>query len=549
MTAKATEAKATPKRRMKQTTFVPVEEPPLVVQRMPIDQIRRDPDQPRTVFELDTIVTTLRVRPDGTAEEGFDIREPIQIRPTRPGEKHIDIDGAEVPGPVPPWTIVEGERRWRSARVVGLHSILVLPPKEMTPADALAAQLGASSGKAPLRPLELANGIQRLGLDMELEEIAQRTGLGVRAIRKAAKLATLSAPVKIALDCGAIDEKIALRLATLDSHAEQDEVLKELGKNPTLRSADEALERRHLLLVPELAGFDPEDKRLKPMACSRCPHNTQSQAQLWSEYGSSKVLCTKRSCYEEKRQQAWELVKKEGQKRGVEIIEGEAAEKLFPFKHAAVPQDDNLVALEEECPHATGKTWAQVLGEEAQPSVVARAHGRTRQLVKRDELVEKLERAGQQHIAEDERLAQATYAREQQERDARYKEQGENQRLAILIRGRVKAQFSQEFEGVRGKSLMRWLTHWLGFAVFSETGRDWKEIYDMLGIAFSEDEPDAFKSWLDRATESELRKAFVVLMFDLTRESYDVAIELLDIDTDALRADVAKNLPPEDETT
>ncbi len=510
----------------KQVEIVGAERPPEVVTQMLIADIRRDPYQARQIFELSSVLSTLKVRKDGTAEKGFGIHQALRIRRTRPDEVNVDYDGNEVLGPLPPYTLIDGERRWRSGRVAGLKCVPTLPPEDLKPSEILAAQVGSSAGKESLRPLEVAQAIERLiAAKMDVEEIATRTGLGVRAIRKAAKLCTAADAVKMALDCGAITEAIALRLATIDDHAEQAAALKELGKNPTLRGTDEVLVRFHLVLAMDSAGFDPEDKRLKPGPCSKCPHNTQTQATLWSDL-AAKARCTKRECFTSKQAQAWDLEKQAAQSAKVDVIEGGRAEQLYGYRHQTEPRDANLIDLDGKCPHAPGKTWRDELGNEAKPTALVRAHGKTHEVIDSAQLPELLERAGRVEAAEAERKARAALEqaeRDEAERRANAKREAEENRAA---KERARALFLDAVENGSHERLLQFFVLTLVTNEIQLFGWDAERMAKTMDTPVMEKDA-LLEYWIWAASNSELRAVAARFMFSTLSDNWSITSGLL----------------------
>src|SRR5687768_2088486 len=76
-----------------------------MVQLMPIELIRRNPDQPRKVFGHDELMDLV----DSVRAKG--VLQPILVRPA--------------PGVRGEYQIVAGERRWRAAQQVPLHHVPV----------------------------------------------------------------------------------------------------------------------------------------------------------------------------------------------------------------------------------------------------------------------------------------------------------------------------------------------------------------------------------------------------------------------------------------
>ncbi len=111
------------------------------VREIPIELIRRNPDQPRTRFdeaELEELATSMRQR---------GVLQPILVRPLRgtPGE----------------YQIVAGERRWRAAQKAGLTALPAMV-RELGDNDALEIALVENIQRSDLDPLEEATAYNAL---------------------------------------------------------------------------------------------------------------------------------------------------------------------------------------------------------------------------------------------------------------------------------------------------------------------------------------------------------------------------------------------------
>lgn len=117
-----------------------------VVTDLPLDHVRRDPQQPRTEFEpaeLEALAADLRAR-------GVD--HPILVQP----------DPAATGG----YVIKDGERRWRAAQLAGLATIPCLLaksiPEDGAAVERLLDQVADNQHAEKLGPLDLARFLSRL---------------------------------------------------------------------------------------------------------------------------------------------------------------------------------------------------------------------------------------------------------------------------------------------------------------------------------------------------------------------------------------------------
>ncbi|MGH7022581.1 MAG: ParB/RepB/Spo0J family partition protein [Caulobacteraceae bacterium] len=107
------------------------------VQELPIELIRRNPDQPRRHFNAEE----LQELADSIRERG--VIQPILVRPV-----------AEAPGE---YQIVTGERRWRAAQLASLHAIPALV-RELEDLEVIELALIENIQRADLNALEEARG-------------------------------------------------------------------------------------------------------------------------------------------------------------------------------------------------------------------------------------------------------------------------------------------------------------------------------------------------------------------------------------------------------
>ena len=121
---------------------------------LPIDSIRPNPMQPRTVFQADRLEElAASIRANG-------IIQPLIVR--RSGDAY---------------QIVAGERRWRAAQLAGLTDVPVVV-QDVAEARLLELALIENIQREDLNPIETAHAYERLHRELGLthEEIGRRTG-------------------------------------------------------------------------------------------------------------------------------------------------------------------------------------------------------------------------------------------------------------------------------------------------------------------------------------------------------------------------------------
>ena len=146
-------------------------------QEVPIELLRRNPDQPRRSFgepELEELAASIR-------EKG--VLQPILVRPA--------------PGASGEYQIVAGERRWRAAQRAGLHAVPVLV-RELDDLDVLEIAIVENVQRADLNAVEEALGykalIDRFGRTQEA--VAQVVGKSRSHVANALRLLNLPEEVR-----------------------------------------------------------------------------------------------------------------------------------------------------------------------------------------------------------------------------------------------------------------------------------------------------------------------------------------------------------------
>jgi ParB family chromosome partitioning protein len=144
---------------------------------IPIDAIHPNPLQPRTVFQPDRLAElAASIRANG-------IIQPLVVR--RHGENY---------------QIVAGERRWRAAKLAGLHQVPVFVQDVADP-QMLELALIENIQREDLNPIETAHAYERLGRELGLsqEEIGRRTGKDRTSIANTLRLLRLPQEVQLLL--------------------------------------------------------------------------------------------------------------------------------------------------------------------------------------------------------------------------------------------------------------------------------------------------------------------------------------------------------------
>ncbi len=124
------------------------------VAQLPIDTIEANPLQPRRVFQQDRLEELAQsIRANG-------IIQPLVVR------RHAER-----------YQLVAGERRWRAAKIAGVHRVPAVI-QEIADERLLEITLIENIQREDLNPIETAQAFDRLARELQLnhEEIGQRTG-------------------------------------------------------------------------------------------------------------------------------------------------------------------------------------------------------------------------------------------------------------------------------------------------------------------------------------------------------------------------------------
>lgn len=128
-------------------------------------------DRRLSKLKIDTVVSVKQVRTSFTDLEGLaqSLREigqqsPILVKPQNQDGKYV---------------ILQGERRWRAAKLAGLTEIdAIILDKDVSERDRILGQLTENLQRDDMKPLEIAFAFEELrDLGLKQKEIAQHLGL------------------------------------------------------------------------------------------------------------------------------------------------------------------------------------------------------------------------------------------------------------------------------------------------------------------------------------------------------------------------------------
>ncbi|WP_299555268.1 ParB/RepB/Spo0J family partition protein [Seonamhaeicola sp.] len=245
----------------------------LQIQNLPIGKIKPDPNQPRKTFdEKQLIELSQSIKKHG-------VLQPITVRP---------MNGH--------YLIVMGERRYRANKLADNKSIPCIV-KAFEDNDVLEVQIIENLQRKDVEPTEEAEAIAYLSDKYAPSEIAQRLGRTDNFIRQRLKLAGLIEGFKHFVRNGEMTISLGVGVALFEPE-EQQMMLEAMGDDFNAHQINRMIKNQSYDLL--MAPFDVDDKTLiaKVGDCNSCPFNAANQGNL---FGEGKMVCTKASCYEAKK--------------------------------------------------------------------------------------------------------------------------------------------------------------------------------------------------------------------------------------------------------
>ena len=192
-----------------------------VVLRVPVENIRPNPHQPRTEFNeerLDELASSIK-------EHG--LIQPITVRYI--GEKRFEL--------------ISGERRLRAAKLAGIDELPAYI-REVNDEDIISYALIENIQREDLNPIEIALGYQRLieEADYTQAEVASRVGKNRSTVANMLRLLNLPAFIQAALR----DEKMSMgharALISVEDPKDQKKIFKKIiKKGYSVRQTEKAV--------------------------------------------------------------------------------------------------------------------------------------------------------------------------------------------------------------------------------------------------------------------------------------------------------------------
>jgi ParB family chromosome partitioning protein len=188
---------------------------------IPLDQIERNPHQPRTSFEEEALVELAA----SIAAHG--VLQPILVTET--------LDG---------YRLVAGERRLRAARMAGLDRIPAVI-RQAGEQDQLELALVENLQRADLNAMDAARAYQQLHelFGMTNEAIADRVGKARPTIANTMRLLDLEPPVQDAIEAGRINEGHGRAMLGLAPLAQREILALAIARGLSVRQVEELARR------------------------------------------------------------------------------------------------------------------------------------------------------------------------------------------------------------------------------------------------------------------------------------------------------------------
>lgn len=458
-------------------------------ERLALDLIDPDPDQPRKTFDEHEL------RDLAASINAHGVVVPIKVRPN-----------AKKAGR---YMLVAGERRWRASRMAGETDI----PAVIEDLDATAAleqQIIENSQRVDVPPLEEAEAYEALmkkhGYTMD--KLIAKTGRSKAHLYGRLKLLALAPGARKALQSGKLAPAIAELVARIPDQKLQEQATKDvLGEGrdygwdlrpeqvtaegddrpvaqPLSYRAAIALIRRRYQTQFDLLRFDPADKTLLPKvgACMDCPHRAGNQPGLpglTPAKGLDDDHCTKPSCFEEKVEAAFKEKAELAKARGLKVIDGAAAKKILPYHSGDIAHDANYADPKSSLPYNIAKpgsnaTWSGLLGKHAEelPRVFVQDPntGAGRELLVKDKAIEKLRELGKIDKAERKSSSSSSADAEYKKDRAKQKAKRELAQASLTrFLDQVVAGAAKD-PGAKELPLWRWLARGLALQLHYDAG-------------------------------------------------------------------------------
>ncbi len=222
----------------------------LVVQDIPLDQIRPNPKQPRTVFEEDALTELV----ESIKEVG--VLQPVVVRESAGGG----------------YELIMGERRFRASGLAGKKTVPAII-RQTADVDLLRDALLENIHRSQLNPLEEGAAYQQMleDFDCSQEELSQRVKRSRPHISNSIRLLKLPAPVQRRVAAGVLSAGHARALLSLDDVVEMERLAQRIvAEGMSVRATEEVV----------ALGQRQQNKTVKRRAQEPSPRATELSQEL-----------------------------------------------------------------------------------------------------------------------------------------------------------------------------------------------------------------------------------------------------------------------------
>ncbi len=175
------------------------------------------------------------------------------------------------------YEIIAGERRWRAAKLAGLHQVPVIA-RQVDDETAMAMALIENLQREDLNAMDQARAMQRLSTEFSLthQQIADLLGKSRAAVSNFLRLLTLDAEVRLLLEHGDIEMGHARALLALDKSVQKQAAQIIVARQLSVRDAE--------ALVNRMKSGKPQKEKKESI-----PREYQQQLDQLSQHWGTKL--------------------------------------------------------------------------------------------------------------------------------------------------------------------------------------------------------------------------------------------------------------------
>jgi ParB family chromosome partitioning protein len=233
--------------------------------QIPVDAIEANPMQPRQVFhheDLEALIESIKL---------YGIIQPLIVTKIANG-----------------YQLIAGERRLRSAKIIGLNTVPAIV-REAKEQEKLEIAIIENVQRKDLNPIETGLAYERLMNEFNLsqEQVAERLGAKRSSVANTLRFLTLPAKIQEALAGGQITEGHAKVIAGLENEKEQLDFLEKVLKyNYSVRETEKESQQMRPAKINAKKVKDPnlEDKK------ARLREILNTKVEIKKENGSGQII-------------------------------------------------------------------------------------------------------------------------------------------------------------------------------------------------------------------------------------------------------------------